>query len=317
MDMLLQCVLLVVGMVFLVKGADWFVDGASNIAKAMKVPTLIIGLTLVSMGTSAPELSVSITSAIKKMNEMCFGNVIGSNIFNTFLILGISALIIPLVISKDVKKFDIPIMVGLYALVLLFAFVFSPGYLSRIEAIIMLVVFAGYMVLLFFRAKNGGDEEDEDKKLPPLWKSILFSVLGIAGIILGGNLVVESASYVAGVLGMDETLIGLTIVAIGTSLPELVTSVVAAIKKENDIAIGNVIGSNIFNVLLILGVSATIRPLPLDTSALTDLLVLLVSGIGIALIAFLSKRMKKWQGAIFVVAYIAYTAFIIYRNYCM
>lgn len=316
MQMFIQCVLLAVGMVLLVKGADWFVDGASNIAKAMKVPSLIIGLTLVSMGTSAPEASVSITSALKNMNEMCFGNVIGSNTFNTFLILGISALIIPLVVSNDVKKFDIPIMVGLYTIILVFAFVVSPYYLSRIEAIIMLVLFAGYMVFLFFRAKNSDESEEEgDSKLQPIWKSILFSILGIAGIILGGNLVVESASYVAGALGMDDTLIGLTIVAIGTSLPELVTSVVAAIKKENDIAVGNVIGSNIFNIIFILGLSAVIRPLPLENSALTDLLVLLASGIGIALIAFLSKRMKKWQGAIFVVAYVAYTAFIIYRNY--
>lgn len=320
MEMFIQCLLLVVGMVFLVKGADWFVDGASNIAKAMKIPTLIIGLTLVSMGTSAPELSVSVTSAIKGANEVCFGNVIGSNIFNTLLILGISALIIPLAISRDVKKYDIPVMIAFYAVVLLFGFVITPNQLTLVESIIMLLLFAGYMVLLFIRAKNTPSEEEEDKKIPPMWKNILFSVLGIAGIIWGGNLVVDSATYIAKAAKMDETLIGLTIVAIGTSLPELVTSVVAAIKKENDIAVGNVIGSNIFNIVLILGVSSAINPLSLAPEMLKDffdLIILLVSGIAIALIAFLSKKlqMKKWQGALFVIGYIAYMTFIIYRNY--
>lgn len=316
MEMVKQIALLVIGMVFLVKGADWFVEGASNIARAMKIPTLIIGLTLVSMGTSAPELSVSITSAIQKANGMCFGNVIGSNIFNTFLIIGISALIIPLVISSDVKKFDIPIMVALYAIVLVFGFVISPNVIAWYEGLIMLILFLGYMVTLFLRSKKSVDMDvEEDKPIPPMWKNILFSVLGIAGIVIGGNFVVDSASYIAVVFGMGETLVGLTIVAIGTSLPELVTSVVAAIKKENDIAVGNVIGSNIFNIVLILGVSAIINPLSgMGTNDFIDLVVLLVSGVAIALIAFLSKNVKKWQGGLFVLAYIAYTTYIILRQ---
>lgn len=366
--LLWQIILLAVGMILLIKGADFFVDGSSKIAKALKIPSLIIGLTLVSMGTSAPELSVSISAALSGNNDLSLGNVVGSNTFNTFFILGVSSIVVPLVIGDDMKKYDIPIMVGIYGLFLVFAFLITPYKLDRIESIIYLVLFASYMVLLFFRAKKGSSEEEESNEEQSSIKNIILSILiGVAGVLTiigleiiaviviavftillvikfkkesktnskvlnilisiffagtgllaiigGGTLVVDSASYIAGELGMSETLVGLTIVAVGTSLPELVTSVVASIKKENDIAIGNVIGSNIFNVLLILGLTSTIKPLNLNSEALIDLVVLFASGLLVLIISRLGKNMKKWQGILFVLLYVAYLAYIIIRNY--
>lgn len=311
MGIFLNIVLLIVGMVFLVKGADWFVDGASKIAKAMKIPSLIIGLTLVSMGTSAPEASVSINSALTGLNDISLGNVVGSNIFNTLLILGISALIVPLIINHDMRIYDIPIMVGLYTALLILGFVITPGKLDRIESIIMLVLFVSYMVFLVLRAKRSGEQfEETEEKKSPMWKNILFAGIGLAAIIVGGDVVVDNASELAIALGMSQSLVGLTIVAVGTSLPELVTSVVASLKKENDIAVGNVIGSNIFNIIFILGISSTLSPITIS-DAMVDLLVMLASGIMILLIALFSKNMKKWQGLIFILAYIAYFAYLI------
>lgn len=311
MGIFLNIVLLIVGMVFLVKGADWFVDGASKIAKAMKIPSLIIGLTLVSMGTSAPEASVSINSALTGLNDISLGNVVGSNIFNTLLILGISALIVPLIINRDMRIYDIPIMVGLYIALLILGFVITPGKLDRIESIIMLVLFVSYMVFLVLRAKRSGEQfEETEEKKSPMWKNILFAGIGLAAIIVGGDVVVDNASELAIALGMSQSLVGLTIVAVGTSLPELVTSVVASLKKENDIAVGNVIGSNIFNIIFILGISSTLSPITIS-DAMVDLLVMLASGIMILLVALFSKNMKKWQGLIFILAYIAYVAYLI------
>lgn len=311
MGIFLNIVLLIVGMVFLVKGADWFVDGASKIAKAMKIPSLIIGLTLVSMGTSAPEASVSINSALTGLNDISLGNVVGSNIFNTLLILGISALIVPLIINRDMRIYDIPIMVGLYTALLILGFVITPGKLDRIESIIMLVLFVSYMVFLVLRAKRSGEQfEETEEKKSPMWKNILFAGIGLAAIIVGGDVVVDNASELAIALGMSQSLVGLTIVAVGTSLPELVTSVVASLKKENDIAVGNVIGSNIFNIIFILGISSTLSPITIS-DAMVDLLVMLASGIMILLVALFSKNMKKWQGLIFILAYIAYVAYLI------
>lgn len=303
----------------LVKGADWFVDGAGNIAKALKIPPLIIGLTLVSMGTSAPEASVSINSAVQGMNGMSIGNVIGSNVFNTLAIIGVSSLIIPLVTGKELKIFDIPVMIAVYGVLLLFAFAITPLTLDLWEGIIMLVLFVAYTVFLILRAKKSpqplsADEENGKKKKIPLWLSIILVIAGLAGIIFGGDLVVDNAAAIAKALGMSEILVGLTIVAVGTSLPELVTSVVAAVKKENDIAIGNVIGSNIFNVIFILGISSAISPLTLTRDTLTDALIMLGSGILIMLISLFGKRTARWQGIIMILLYIGYIAYIIIRN---
>lgn len=311
-------VLLIVGMALLIKGADFFVDGASAIAKALKIPSLIIGLTLVSIGTSLPEASVSITSALKGMNDMSIGNAIGSDIFNTLLILGISAIFIPLIIDRDMRVFDIPIMVFVYVLLLIFAFVISPLRIERWEGILLLTLFVSYLLFLVLRAKKSASLsesfEQANEKQKPIWLSLILIVLGGAGIIFGGNLVVDKASYIAKALGMSEALVGLTIVSVGTSLPELVTSIVAAFKKEKDIAVGNVIGSNIFNVVFILGISATISPLKVATSTLFDLLVLLGSGLILVLIAFTSKKVKKAPGIAFILLYVGYLAYIIIRN---
>lgn len=318
--MALDIVLLLVGMVLLVKGADWFVSGSSAIAKALKIPPLIIGLTLVSMGTSAPEASVSIQSAVKGMNDLSIGNVVGSNIFNTLLILGISSLIVPLSIGKDIKRYDIPVMVCLYGVLLLFAFVITPLKLDIFESVTMLVLFVAYTAFLIIRTKKTNNQlavpppENTEKKKKPLWLSIILAVVGLAGVIFGGNIVVVHASDIAKSLGMSEALVGLTIVAVGTSLPELVTSVVASIKKENDIAIGNVIGSNIFNIIFILGLSSTISNLTLDWATLTDMLVMLGSGIIVLGIALFSKKMQRWQGAVTLLLYIGYLTYIIIRN---
>ena len=309
-------ILLVVGFVGLIKGADYFVEGSSNIAKRFKVPSLIIGLTLVSMGTSAPEASVSINSALSNLNDLSIGNVVGSNIFNTLFILGASALFAPLVISKEMKIYDIPIMVFLYVALILFSFVITPYKIDLLESILLLVLFVGYIIFLIYRAKKNPpvEEEDDQKKKKPIWLSIIFAVLGLAAIIFGGDLVVDSASKIATSLGMSEALVGLTIVAVGTSLPELVTSVVATYKKELDIAIGNVIGSNIFNVIFILGLSSTISNLTVNQEQLTDMLVMLGTGLAVLIIAFTSKKLHKWQGVLLFLAYVAYLTFIIIRN---
>lgn len=323
--MALDIILLIVGTALLVKGADWFVSGSSAIAKALKIPSLIIGLTLVSMGTSAPEASVSVNSAINGMNDMSLGNVVGSNIFNTLLILGVSSLIIPLSIGKDIKRFDVPVMVCVYCVLLLFAFVITPLTLDIFESVALLALFAGYTAFLIIRARktktvtdtkdnNGEPSEKCEKKQKPLWLNIILAALGLAGIIFGGDLVVDSAASLAKTAGMSEQLVGLTIVAVGTSLPELVTSVVASIKKENDIAVGNVIGSNIFNVIFILGLSSSISSLTLTPSALTDMLVMLGSGIAVLLVCLFSDKVRRWQGAVAVLFYVGYLVYIILRN---
>lgn len=320
--MFLDCVLLIVGMALLVKGADWFVDGASKIAKAMKIPPLVIGLTLVSIGTSMPEASVSINSSINGLTDLSVSNVVGSDIFNTLLILGISSLIVPLSIGRDIKLYDIPIMVGIYVVLIVFAFLITPLRLDWWEGAIFLAMFVGYTVFLILRTKKENKQtmeesesaEQPEEKKSPIWLSIILAAVGLAGIIFGGDLVVDNAAEIAKALGMSETLVGLTIVAVGTSLPELVTSVVASVKKENDIAIGNVVGSNIFNIVFILGFSSVIGSLTLAQSALIDLLVMLGSGVLIMLIAFFSKKLTRWQGALMVALYVGYLAYIIIRN---
>ena len=314
--MVISCILLVLGMILLVKGADFFVEGSSTIARALKISPLVIGLTLVSIGTSAPEASVSIISSVNGLNDLSFGNVVGSNIFNTLLIVGVSALIIPAAIGKDVKKYDMPAMLALYLVLIAFAFVITPLRIDVFEGVILLILFVSYTVFLVLRSKKSKTAQNTAQPVTKgnLIKSVLFAALGLAGIIFGGKLVVDNASVIAKAFGMSEALVGLTIVAAGTSLPELVTSVVAAIKKENDIAIGNVIGSNIFNIAFITGLSSTISPISLSVPALADLLVMLGSGAAVAVVALFSKKVGRVHGAIFVLLYIGYLTYIIIRN---
>lgn len=322
-NIFLNILVLVVGMVFLIKGADLFVDGSSAVAKKLKIPSLIIGLTLVSMGTSAPEAAVSISAALKGLDASSVGNIVGSDIFNTLFILGASAIFTPLVISKEMKKYDIPIMIAIYVVLILCGFVITPGKLDLVESIIFILLFIGYITFLILRTKKTNkekgiqddikEEKDNGKKME-IVKSIIFIVLGLAGIVGGGTIVVNSAEAIAKAAGMSDLLVGLTILAVGTSLPELVTSIVASIKKESDIAVGNVVGSNIFNVIFILGASSTISRLSIEQTQLFDMLVMLGSGLLLCGISLFSKKINRVSGIILFLLYIAYLVFIIIRN---
>ena len=316
-EMVLCIVLLIVGMALLIKGADWFVDGSSRVAKALKIPSLIIGLTLVSIGTSLPELSVSVNAALGGNADISYGNVIGSNIFNVFVVIGASALFTPMIVAKEVKKYDVPILIGIYLLFALFSFVTTPLELSRWESIIFAILFVSYLVFLVLRTKKSGqpvEEEVKEEKPRKMWFNIVLIIVGIACIVGGGEFVVTTASNLATMAGMSELLVGLTIVAVGTSLPELVTSMVAAKKGENDIAVGNAIGSSIFNILLILGVSSTIAPIGFEFNTIVDAAIMLLSALMIFIFAFKSSKINKLQGGVLIVVYVVYLAFIILRN---
>ncbi len=313
---LLQILLLIVGMALLIKGADFFVDGASSVARAMKISPLIIGLTLVSVGTSLPELSVSLTAALTGKNDMGFGNVVGSNIFNTFVVIGASALFTTMVVSKSMKKYDIPVLLGIYALLAAFAFLITPNVISRLESIVIFALMFAYVAFLIIRSKRGEEEmptEGEEKERK-WYFNLLFILLGGAAIIGGGTLTVNAAEHIALKLGMSELLVGLTVVAVGTSLPELVTSMVAAKKGENDIAVGNAIGSSIFNVLLILGLSGIITPIAVATSSWVDLAVMALSAVMVWLFAWKGDTIGKKKGVILILVYAAYLTYIILRN---
>ena len=308
-------IMLIVGLFLLIKGADWFVEGASSIAKALKIPSLVIGLTLVSIGTSMPEFSVSLQSSLAGLNDMGIGNVIGSNIFNTFVVIGASAIFVPLVISKEMKKYDLPILMGIYLLLILFAFVISSGVIEVWESIIIFSITVLYIGFLIFRSrqeiKNCKEEYVPTRKW---WLNVILVIVGAAGIIFGGDFVVENASYIAGKLGMSDLLVGLTIVALGTSLPELVTSMVAAKKGENDIAIGNAIGSSVFNITLILGFCSIVMPAKVEISSLVDCLVMLASAVMVFVFSYKSMKVKKWQGILMLVIYVLYVVYIVLRN---
>lgn len=311
-SIILQFVLLIVGFVFLIKGSDFFVDGASSVASLLKIPTIIVGLTIVAFGTSAPEAAVSITSSLTGSNAMAVSNVIGSNLFNILMVIGISALLGDLLMEKSVLNKDLPFLVGIT--LLLAIFIFMGWNIANIEGIILLLILICYIFYLVKNARKSKDANVVEKaKLTPL-KSAIFIIVGLAGIVVGGDLVVNSASNIAIALGMSETLVGLTIVAIGTSLPELVTSLTALKKGENQLVIGNVIGSNIFNILFVLGASSAISQIPLDPSMLTDVLFM----IGVTILCFIfgktQEKYDKKEGIILVSLFVIYMAFAILRN---
>jgi cation:H+ antiporter len=306
-----EYILLIIGFVLLIKGADFFVDGASSIAGKLKVPSLIIGLTVVSIGTSMPEAAVSISASLGGTNAISLGNVIGSNIFNLLMVVGVSSAILPIVTDRDMLKRDMPINIGVTVLLGILLF---DGNLSRLEALLLLLLLVAYMFLLIRSALKNRVEAEETKVLS--WaKSIVFIVLGVAAIIGGGQLVVNSAKTIALALGMSETLVGLTVVAIGTSLPELVTSVVAARKGDSGIAMGNVIGSNLFNILFILGMAGVIKPLTADAAFFIDTGILLGISALMLLFAFTKRKISRVEGITCVLIYVAYTAYIIMRAY--
>ena len=304
-------ILLIVGFVLLIKGADYFVDGSSGLAKIFKIPSVIIGLTIVALGTSLPEASVSITASLSGSNELSLSNVIGSNIFNLLAVIGISALIFCVTGDKDIVKRDLP--VNLIISVILLVMILN-GVLSRVEGIILIVLMVLYILVLIKNAIKNRTEEELSENLP-LWKCAVFIVVGIAAVILGGNLVVNSSTKIATALGMSENLVGLTIVAIGTSLPELVTSVVATKKGETGLALGNAVGSCIFNILFILGVSALLSPLTANMENIIDIASLIGISLFFVVICSLCKKLTRTHGILCVLLYVAYTAYIIARNY--
>lgn len=313
--MILEISLLVLGFLLLIKGADWLINGASTLAKAKNISDLIIGLTIVAFGTSAPELVVNTVAAFQEREELVFGNVLGSNNFNLFMILGITGLISPLVVQSSTIKKEIPISLGAVIIFYFLAnnFFSTNAILSRAEGIILLILFGAF---LFYIKKQLANQPVESStplvKYSPI-KITGLIVIGLAGLVLGGKLVVDSASNIAGVFGVSEKIIGLTIVAAGTSLPELATSVMAALKKNADIAVGNIIGSNIFNVLLILGTSAVVQPLPYNTIFNNDVYLLLGGTIFLMIFMFTGgkKKLDRWEALLLIVVYLVYTGFLI------
>ncbi|MBE5926028.1 MAG: calcium/sodium antiporter [Lachnospiraceae bacterium] len=325
MDMLINIVLLIVGFALLVKGADFFVEGSSYIAKVLKVPAVIVGLTIVSIGTSAPELAVSVAAATKGESAMSISNVIGSNMFNLLMVLGVCSVIKPVKVKESILKFEFPFSIFLTGLVLFFISdkvmpwndaKYSKdtiGSLGRPAGIIIIVLLIGFILFLIRSAlKQRNEMNEEFKKMNPILCAV-YVIGGIAAIVIGGDVVVDSAKSIALALGMTETLVGLTIVAMGTSLPELVTSVVASRKGSNDIAVGNVVGSNIFNILLVLGLSATISPMLVLTISAVDLVILIVVSIIAYIFAFTKKEINRVEGIIMILMYAAYMVYAIIR----
>ena len=308
MEMLIAVGLLVVGFVLLIKGADWFVDGAAGIAARFGIPQLVIGLTIVAMGTSAPEAAVSINAALAGNAGITIGNIVGSNILNILIILGITALIIDVAVQQSTIKYEIPFMLVVTGVLLVFGM--TGGEVVLWEGIVLWVLFILYLVYLFRMAKNGeGDEEEEKPKA--IWLQILLLIVGGAGIILGADLTVDNASKIATALGMDDRLIGLTIVAFGTSLPELVTSVTAARKGKADIAIGNIVGSNIFNILFVVGTTALITSVEFKTGFIIDSIIAIAAGILLWLGVFKDKKLKRPVGIVMLIAYAAYFVYLL------
>lgn len=308
MDMLIQIVLLVVGFVMLVKGADWFVEGVAGIAEKFGIPQLVIGLTIVAMGTSAPEAAVSITSAMKGSAGITIGNVVGSNILNVLVILGLTAVITRVAVQRSTVRYEIPFML-IITLVLL-GLGLSGNEISFVEGIILWVLFIVYMVYLFRMAKNQKEEADDSKK-QPVWMLILLGIVGAVLVVWGADISVDAASAIAKMFGMSDRLIGLTIVALGTSLPELVTSVTAARKGKADIAIGNIVGSNVFNILFVVGTTALVTPVIFESKFVIDTLVAFGAGVLLWLGVMKHKELRRPVGALMLLAYAGYFAYLL------
>lgn len=306
MEIIIQLLLLAAGFFMLVKGADWFVDGSSGIAAKFGIPQLVIGLTIVAMGTSAPEAAVSITAALKGNADITVGNIVGSNILNILIILGISSTITTLAVAKSTIKAEIPFMIAITLVLLALGY---NGTIALWEGLVLLVLFALYLWYLFIMAKKDKTEEDGATKNLSITKALLWTVIGLVLIVWGSDVTVDAATNIAKVLGLSERFIGLTIVALGTSLPELFTSVLAARKGNADIAIGNIVGSNIFNILFVVGVSAVIVPVPFATGFRFDTIIAAVAAV-LLLICSLEGKLKRWAGILMLVSYAAYFAMI-------
>lgn len=308
--MVWNIILLLIGFVLLIKGADFFVDGSSSVARLLGIPGFVIGLTVVAMGTSAPEAAVSITAGISGSNEIAISNIVGSNMFNLLVVAGLSAVIKPYKIEKTMLNRDFPVNVGT-SLVLLLMLIFGLT-LSRFDGIILLVAFILYIGFVLYKAfKNRESNLDTEVKTMSPVLSVIAIIGGLAAVIFGGDLVVDNAVAIAEALNWSETFIGLTIIAIGTSLPELVTSVVAARKGESGLALGNVIGSNLFNILFVLGMSVTISPIAVDSSMIITAVILFVVTLVIYICSIIKKGMGRIVGGTCVASYIAYTLYLI------
>ena len=321
MNNILMYVWLLVGFFLLIKGADLFVDGTSSIAKLLKVPSIIIGLTIVAMGTSAPEMAVSVGAAIKGQNDIVISNVLGSNIFNLLVVAGGCAVIKSLPVSIDLRKRDFPFSIGIAALLLFFCLnsliIGGKGFtINRTEGIILfagLMAYLGFLVYSAVKGRTGLPGDEEIKTMSPL-KSVFYTALGIAGIVVGGDLVVDSASDIAAAFGLSQTIIGLTILAVGTSLPELVTSLVATRKGENDLAMGNVIGSNIFNILGVLGLSAAVSPVKVSGFSVIYLSLFIGFCLIIYLVTYFRNKIERLPGILMVLTYLGYMTYAVMRE---
>ena len=307
---------MILGFVLLTKGADWFVDGASGIATKLKIPQIVIGLTIVAMGTSAPETAVSISSALKGSADITIGNVVGSNLINILIILGICSVITSLAVSKETVMVDIPVTIGATVLVFLLGL---DGKITLIDGIIITTCFIAYLVYLFVATKknlrsdseNELENSDESEKKNSLIKAIIFAILGLAAIIIGSDFTIDSATFLARKMNISERVIGLTVIALGTSLPELFTSVTAAIKKNADIAIGNIVGSCIFNLLLVVGISSIVTTVPFDAKFRIDALIALGATILLFVPCLINKKIGRITGILMLLSYAGYFTYLL------
>ncbi|MDD6572042.1 MAG: calcium/sodium antiporter [Thermoflexaceae bacterium] len=309
MEILIQCVLLVVGFVLLVKGADWFVDGTSGIADKFGVPQLVIGLTIVAMGTSMPEAAVSIAAALKGSAEITIGNIVGSNILNILIILGVTAVIVTVAVAKSTVRVEIPYM--LFVTVLLLVMGCTGNVISFVEGVILWTAFLVYLGYLFMMAKKKKEEVQEESKNASLLKLVLLAIIGLVLVVAGSDVTVDAATGIAKFMGLSERFIGLTIVALGTSLPELVTSVSAAIKGKADIAIGNIVGSNIFNILFVVGTTALITPVVFAPNFIIDTIAAIGAGVLLWFCVFRKNRLNRIGGILMLLCYAGYFTYLL------
>lgn len=310
MHMLIELVLLVIGFAMLIKGADIFVEGAAGIAAKFGIPQLVIGLTIVAMGTSAPEAAVSIAAAFKGTADITIGNVVGSNIMNILVILGVTAVIVAVAVQQSTVRYEIPFVI-LVTIVLLVMGALD-GKIGRLDGVILWALFIVYLSYLFLMAKHGREEE-ETQMDAPVWKLLLFVVIGAALIVIGADVSVDAASEIARVIGLSERFIGLTIVALGTSLPELCTSVVAARKGNADLAIGNIVGSNIFNILFVVGTTSLIIPVPFNPAFVVDTAVAIGAAVLLWICVFRKKKLTRPGGILMLAAYAGYFAYLMMK----
>ena len=306
----MELLLLAIGFVLLVKGADWFVEGTSGVADKFGIPQLVIGLTIVAMGTSAPEAAVSITAAMKGNAEITVGNIVGSNILNIWIILGIASVITSIAVAKTTIRYEIPILLG--ATLLLLGCGYTGGTINLVEGILMWVCFIGYLAYMFVMCKKGEMQAEEIETTDsPIWKLLLQGVVGLGLVVWGSDVTVDAATSLAEMFGMSERFIGLTIVALGTSLPELFTSVIAARKGKADIAIGNIVGSNIFNILFVVGTSALIIPVVFASNFIIDCVVAILAGIILWACVFRKKKLTRPHGIFMLVCYLIYFLYLL------